>query len=137
MHVVTTGVDGLITIARRDGSFDEPVGNGHVCATRITPAKLHPFSKQQAGKQTNEQTNKRTNEMRAIHSVLVRCFRKRQAMAEERKASRTRHRGAAAVQTAIAPVRRASQYQMVSWLDPYLHFQRERRNNARQRRHGR
>ncbi|KAK1135648.1 hypothetical protein K0M31_000235 [Melipona bicolor] len=58
-------------------------------------------------------------------------------MAEERKARRTRHRGATAVRAEIAAVRRTSQHQMVSRGDAYLHFQRGRRNNARQQRHRR
>ena len=58
-------------------------------------------------------------------------------MAEERKARRTRHRGATAVRAEIAAVRRTSQHQMVSRGDAYLHFQRGCRNNARQQRHRR
>lgn len=58
-------------------------------------------------------------------------------MAEEREARGTRHRGATAVRAEITPVRGASQHQMVSRRDPYLHLQRGRRVNAGEQRHSR
>lgn len=58
-------------------------------------------------------------------------------MAEEREARGTRHRGATAVRAEITPVRGASQHQMVSGRDPYLHLQRGRRVNAGEQRHSR
>lgn len=58
-------------------------------------------------------------------------------MAEEREARGTRHRGATAVRAEITPMRGASQHQMVSRRDPYLHLQRGRRVNAGEQRHSR
>lgn len=110
--------------------------NGHVHTTRNHSYRTSSFL-QTTSRQTNRQTNERVNELHAIHGVCVRCFREQRAMVEERKARRTRYRGATTMRAEIATVRRASQHQMVSRSDAYLHFQRGRRNYAREQRHRR
>lgn len=69
--------------------------------------------------------------------LFFRCCREQRAMAEEREARGAGHRGATAVRAEITPVRGASQHQMVSRRDPYLHIQRGRRIDAGEQRHSR
>lgn len=88
-------------------------------------------------KTKRNETKRGTIHRRFFFSFSLRCCREQRAMAEEREARGTRHRGATAVRAEITPVRGASQHQMVSRRDPYLHLQRGRRVNAGEQRHSR